>query len=260
MFRNRIFPCLLLDDDRLVKTVNFKNPKYIGDPVNAIKIYSDLEVDEILLLDITATNNNRKPNFDKIQEIIEEASMCPISYGGGIKDIETAKEIISRGCEKIVLNSIVFENPNIITELSKTLGSQSVAVSIDIKKNFFGKYKIYSNSGKKETNEDIIKYSKKVQELGAGEIVIQSLNLDGTWKGYDLELVKIICDNTKIPVTICGGAGKIEDFMLAIKNGANGCAAGSLAVYSGKNLGVLINFPSKEIKENWCDLSKMYLR
>lgn len=259
MFRNRIFPCLLLDDERLVKTVNFKNPKYIGDPVNAIKIYSDLEVDEIILLDITSTNKNRKPNFDKIQEIIEEANMCPISYGGGIRDIKTAIEIIHRGCEKIVLNSIVFENPNIIKDLSKTLGSQSVAVSIDIKKNFFGKYKIYSNSGTKETKEDILGYSKKVQDLGAGEIILQSINRDGSWKGYDLELIKSICDNTTIPTSVIGGASKIEDFMMAIKNGANGCAAGSMAVYSGKDLGVLINFPSKEIKENWRDLCKMYL-
>lgn len=258
MFRNRIFPCLLIDNKKLVKTIKFKNPKYVGDPINAVKIFSDKEVDEIVLLDITATNQNRVPNLDIIQEVVEE-SLMPISYGGGITDKELAKEIIQRGCEKIIINSYVFKNPKFITDLSKTFGSQSVVVSIDVKKNLFGKYKIYSNSGKVETSEDINKYPKFIQNMGAGEIFLNSIDIDGTWEGYDLELIKLVCDQTNIPVTVCGGASKIKDFMLAIKNGANGCSAGSLAVFQGKDLGVLINFPTKEIKENWNDLRKMYL-
>lgn len=259
MFRNRIFPCLLFDNDRLVKTVNFKNPRYIGDPVNAIKIYSELEVDEIVLLDITATNQKRLPNLDKIEKIVEE-NFCPMSYGGGVNNIEIVKEIIRRGCEKVILNSYVFENPDIITKIANDFGSQSIVVSIDVKKNLFGKYKIFTNSGKKEISCDIIEFTKKVEKLGAGEIFLQSIDRDGSWKGYDLKLIKMICDNTTIPVSVCGGASSIEDFMMAIKNGANGCAAGSMAVYSGKDMGVLINFPSDKIKENWYDLSKMYLR
>lgn len=258
MFRNRIFPCLLIDNKKLVKTIKFKNPNYVGDPINAIKIYSDKEVDEIVVLDITCTIQNRIPNLDIIQNMVEE-SLMPISYGGGIKDIEIAREIIKRGCEKVIINSYVFDNPDFITKLSKMLGSQSVVVSIDVKKNIFGKYKIYSNSGKVETSKDISEFPKFVQNMGAGEIFLNSIDRDGTWSGYDLELINSVCNSVDIPVSVCGGASKIEDFMFAIKNGANGCAAGSLAVYQGKGLGVLINFPSKEIKEKWYDLQKMYL-
>lgn len=259
MFRNRIFPCLLLDNGRLVKTIKFKNPSYIGDPVNAIKIYSDKEVDEVTLLDITATNEKRIPDFDIIQEMVEECTR-PISYGGGIRDSDVVKEIIRRGTEKVIINTYAIENPGFIEKISKFIGSQSVVVSIDIKKNIFGKYKIYTNSGKYETSEDITKFPKFIENKGAGEIFLNSIDRDGTWEGYDLKLIKMVCDSTNIPVTVCGGAGKIEDFMFAIKNGANGCAAGSLSVYQSKGNGVLINFPNKQIKENWDDLRKMYLR
>lgn len=258
MFRNRIFPCLLLNDNKLVKTIKFKNPKYIGDPINAIKIFSDKEVDEIALLDITASNKKRIPDFKIIQNMVEE-SLMPISYGGGIRDKGIEREIINRGCEKIIINSYIFENSDFVTELSKIFGSQSIVVSIDVKKNIFGKYKIYSNSGTKETSEDITKFPKFIQEKGAGEIFLNSIDRDGTWSGYDLKLIKMVCDSTNIPITVCGGASKIEDFMMAIKNGANGCSAGSLAVYQGKDLGVLINFPSKEIRSKWNDLYKMYI-
>lgn len=258
MFRNRIFPCLLVDNKRLVKTVKFKNPKYVGDPINAIKIYSDKEVDEVVLLDITATKQNRVPNLDIIQQMTEECIM-PISYGGGIRNKEIALEIIRRGCEKVIINSHAIENPNFITELSDTLGNQSVVVSIDIKKNLLGKYKIYSHSGTKETSEDIKKFPKFIQNKGAGEIFLNSIDRDGTWEGYDLSLIKLVCDNTNIPVSVCGGASCIKDFMMAIKNGANGCAAGSLADFQGKDLGVLINFPTRELKEEWKKLKEEYI-
>lgn len=258
-FRNRIFPCLLIDNGRLVKTVRFKNPRYVGNPINAIKIFSDKDVDELVLLDITATNQGRKPDFDIIQEAVEEC-FKPIGYGGGVRDVVTAKELIRRGCEKVIVNSAVYDNPDLISDLAENLGSQSVVVSMDVRKAFFGcHYVLYSNSAKRRQGVDILTHAKNVVVQGAGEIFLNSIDRDGTWIGYDLDLIQMVSDAVPVPVTVSGGASCIEDFMLAVKHGANGCAAGSMAVYQGKDKGVLINFPAKEIKANWHDLCSMYL-
>lgn len=257
-FRNRIFPCLTMDGGRVVKTVKFRKPQYVGNPINAIKIFSDKEVDEVVLLDIRATIRNQNPDFDLIQGMVEECLM-PISYGGGIRDVQTAKEIIRRGCEKVVLNSVVFEDAWIVRKLSESIGSQSTVVAVDVKKTLFGKYAVYSHSALKRWKVNLIPHVITMVERGAGEIFLNSIDRDGTWEGYDLKLIKTVSEAVPVPVTVCGGASSVTDFIQAIQHGANGCAAGSMAVYQGRGKGVLINFPAKEIKAGWHDLHAMYL-
>ena len=245
MLNRRIIPCLLLENEKLVKTIKFKTPKYIGDPINAVKIYNDKEVDEIIFLDITATIKNTKPPFKLISEIANECFM-PFAYGGGINNVEDMKKIFSLGVEKIIINSNAIKNPNIIKEAMELFGSQSIIVSIDAKKNWAGKYEVFSECGKKSTGLDPVEWSKKVEKLGAGEIFLTSIEKDGTMEGYDLDLIQKVANKVNIPVIACGGAGEIKDFSKAIKFGASAVAAGSLFVYQGKNMGVLINFPTKE--------------
>ena len=249
MYRPRIIPVLLLKDLGLVKTTKFKDYNYIGDPINAVRIFNDLEADELIFLDITATNENRTIDFNFIKEISEEAYM-PFSVGGGIRNIEDVKTIISQGAEKIVLNSSCYNKPNLITEAAELFGSQSVVVSLDIHKNFLGKYHLYSCGGKKKQKESIINWAKKVVELGAGEILINSINNDGSMKGYDLDIIEKVSNNVSVPVVACGGAGDYTHFRDAIDAGAHAVSAGSLFVYHGPRKAVLINYPSREqIKE-----------
>ena len=249
MYRPRIIPVLLLKDLGLVKTTKFSNAKYIGDPINAVKIFNDLKADELIFLDITASNENRSIDYNFIREIGEEAYM-PFSVGGGIKELSQVESIINQGAEKVVLNSHCFNNPNIINESAKLFGSQSIVVSIDIYKNIFGKYSLYSNSGKKKQPFNIIEWVKKVVDLGAGEILINSINNDGSMSGYDLNLCSLISKNVCVPVVACGGAGNYIDFKKAIAHGCHAVAAGSLFVYHGTKKAVLINYPTKkEIEE-----------
>jgi len=245
MYRPRIIPVLLLKESGLVKTTKFKKYNYIGDPINAVKIFNDLEADELIFLDISATNENRTIDYDFIKEIGDEAFM-PFSIGGGITNINQVESLISQGAEKVVLNSYCFKNPSIITEIANLFGSQSVVVSIDIFKNIFGKYSLYSHSGKKKQSIKIIDWIKRVVDLGAGEILINSVNNDGIMEGYDLDLISMISKNVNIPVIACGGAGCYNDFHSAITSGAHAVAAGSLFVYHGPKKAVLINYPSKK--------------
>lgn len=241
----RVIPILLLKNGGLVKTIKFKNPNYIGDPINAVRIFNEKEVDEIVILDIDASKQGRQPDFDKIWEIATEAFM-PFAYGGGITTVEQAKKIIYSGAEKIVINTSALKDINLISHLAKELGNQSVVVSVDVKKNLFGKYKIYSHAQDKTLNLDLINYLKQVEEAGAGEIMICSVDRDGTFAGYDLNLIKLVSSQVSIPVIACGGAGKIEDFALAVQHGASAVAAGSMFVYVGKTRGILINYPDNE--------------
>lgn len=251
MLYKRIIPCLQLLDNALVKTTQFNNYKYIGDPINTVKIFNELEVDELCLIDIRATLNKHIPNYKILSEIANECFM-PLSYGGGIKNSDEAKKILSIGFEKIILNSSVFENPNLITEIAKHSGSQSVIVAIDIKRNFWGNLKVYSNSGTKRENTSPIEWSKFVEELGAGEILLTSIDREGTWKGFDIDLINQICDNTSVPVIANGGAGCINDISIVLNQSkASAVAVGSMVVYQQKDMGVLVNFPDKNVlKEN----------
>jgi len=245
MLQTRIMPCLLLKNSKLVKTIKFKNPNYVGDPVNAIKIYNEKEVDELIFLDITATLEKKTPSFKTISEIASECFM-PLTYGGGITNLEDMKTIFNLGVEKIAINSYGIDNPLFIEKASAKFGSQSIIVSIDVKKKLIGSYEVYSHSGTKGTGMDPLDWAKKVQDLGAGEILLTSIDKDGTMEGYDLTLIKRICDSVNIPVIVCGGAGNVEDFAKAVDAGASAVAAGSIVVYHGSAQGVLINFPSKD--------------
>lgn len=245
MLQTRVMPCLLLKNSKLVKTIKFKNPNYVGDPVNAIKIYNEKEVDELIFLDITATIENKKPSFKTISEIASECFM-PLTYGGGINNLEDMKTIFNLGAEKIAINSYGVENPSFIAKASEKFGSQSIIVSIDVKKKLGSSYDVYTHSGTQSAHIDPVDWAKKVQNLGAGEILLTSIDRDGTMEGYDLTLINKICEAVNIPVIVCGGAGKVEDFTKAVHAGASAVASGSLVVYHGSVQGVLINFPSKD--------------
>lgn len=242
MLQVRVMPCLLLENGKLVKTIKFKDPDYIGDPVNAIKIYNDKEVDELVFLDISATNNDRQPPFEKIAEIADECFM-PLAYGGGIKSLQDMKKIFSLGVEKCVICSHAVENPDFITEAANLFGSQSVVVSIDVKKNFWGKNEVFTHSGSKGTKFDPIEFAKLMEQKGAGEIFLNNIDRDGSMEGYDLDLIKKVAENINIPLIVCGGAGSVEDMIKAVESGASAVAAGAMVVYQSKLRGVLINFP-----------------
>ena len=247
MIKNRIIPVLLLQDNGLIKTQKFKDPKYVGDPINAIKIFNQKEVDEMVFLDVSASKSNTSPKYKLINDIASECFM-PLAYGGGIKDLKSAEKIINIGIEKIIINNEVFKNPGLINELSKHLGNQSVVVSIDIKKTAFGNYKIFSYCTKKYHSINLNNYLSEVQNRGAGEIFINFVNNDGMMKGYDLDLLDIVLKIVKIPLVFCGGAGSIKDFKIASeKNNYVGLAAGAMFVFRGPHRAVLINYPSRKI-------------
>lgn len=250
MHRTRVIPSLLLKDRGLVKTVKFKDPKYIGDPINTVKIFNDKEVDELVLLDITATIDQRNPNFELISEIASECFM-PLAYGGGINCIEDIKQILSLGVEKVVINSYAFDNPGFIREAAIRFGSQSIVVSIDVKKNVFGRYEVFTHGGRKATKQNPVDFAKKMQDSGAGEILLNSIDMDGTMKGYDIELIKSVSQKLEIPLIACGGAGKLEDLSdAATKGGASAVSAGSYFIFKGPHRAVLVNFPTQsEIKK-----------
>lgn len=237
--------------DSLVKKVKFDRYSYIGDPINTVRIFNELEVDELCFLDISATIEKKKPNFKILKEIANECFM-PLSYGGGIKNIETVHEILSIGFEKIILNTSAYENPKLITEVINHFGRQSLIISIDIKKNIFGKYSIYTNCGKVRQKVNPLEWSKTVEELGAGELLITSMDREGTWQGYDLNILNDIANSVNIPVIANGGAGNINHIVNVFENTkVSAVAAGSMLVYQGKGLGVLINFPDKKKLEKW---------
>ncbi|MCR4336552.1 MAG: AglZ/HisF2 family acetamidino modification protein [Candidatus Omnitrophica bacterium] len=246
MLNIRVIPCLLLQDGRLVKTVKFKNPSYVGNPINAIKIYNEKEVDELIVLDITATSKNRNPSFELLSEIAEECFM-PLTYGGGVRSMEDLQKLFTLGIEKVAINTYAIENPSLIKEAAISFGSQSIVVAVDVKKNIWGKYMVCSHGGQKPVNLSAIEHVQKMAEMGAGEIFLNSIDRDGTWNGYDLDLIRMISASVQIPVIACGGAGSVDDFGRAVKEGgASAVAAGSMVVYQGKDLGVLINFPNRE--------------
>ena len=245
MRRIRVIPVLTLQNEKLVKTVRFKNPTYIGDPINAVKIFNEKEVDEIVILDITASKEKREPNYIKIEEIASEAFM-PFAYGGGVKSLAQIEKLFKLGIEKVVLNSVLEENIGLVTEAAKIFGSQSIIASIDVKKNIFGKSNAYKISGSTKINYSIDDYVNKLEDAGVGEFFINSIDKDGTYSGYDLSLINQVSSKINLPIVACGGASSINDFLPVIQSGASAVAAGSLFVYTGSTRGILINYPKQE--------------
>lgn len=248
MLRPRIIPCLLVHEKGLVKTVQFKNPKYVGDPINAVRIFNEKEVDEIMIIDIDATAENREPDYQMIQNLAAECRM-PLCYGGGVKTVEQAQKIFSLGVEKVAISSEAVTNPDLITEIGARVGSQSIVVVLDVKKNKSGNYEIWTHNGTKNTKKDAVQFAKLVESLGAGEVVINSIDNEGVMKGYDVDLVEKIRAAVNLPITVLGGAGKLEDIgELINKFGIIGASAGSLFVFKGIFKAVLINYPDTAAK------------
>ncbi len=245
-FRPRVIPALLLKNSGLVKTCKFKEPRYIGDPINAVRIFNEKGVDELVLLDITATSENRGPNIALLARIAAEAFM-PMAYGGGIKQFHEIKEIFSLGFEKVILNTSSMTTPELIRQASDCFGSQSIVVSIDVKKSFFGGYHVVTHGGRTDSKVDPVQHAQSIEKLGAGEILLCSIDKEGTMTGYDINLIKQVSEKVSIPVVACGGAGTVVDFQAALKQGgAAAVAAGSMFVYYGKHKAVLITFPTDE--------------
>lgn len=245
MFLPRIIPVLLLKGKGLVKTVMFKEPKYIGDPINAVKIFNDLKADELVFLDITASKEGRTVSIDLVKDIGDEAFM-PFGIGGGIQSVEQIEQLLKSGAEKVIINTQAIINPKLIEEASKIFGSQSIVVSIDVKKSFSGRYFVWIKDGAEKTNLNPVEAAKKAEDFGAGEIIINSIDLDGKMNGYDIKLVKTIVDEVNIPVVACGGAGTLDHLKEAFYEGnAHALAAGSMFVYHGPRNAVLINYPTK---------------
>ncbi|MFN7013904.1 MAG: AglZ/HisF2 family acetamidino modification protein [Bacteroidia bacterium] len=245
----RVIPVLLLKNGGLFKTQKFKDPKYVGDPINAVKIFNEKEVDELIFLDITASTEKKKPNLKLLHEIATECFM-PLCYGGGIKCIDDIKSIINSGVEKVALNSIAVESPDFVKKAADIFGSSTIVVSIDIKKNFWGKKLIYTYSGTYSTGLDPIKFAVEMQNKGAGELLVNSVDNDGMMNGYDYELIKQISKEVDIPIIACGGAGNLQHLQQAYNAGASALAAGSMFVFHGPHRAVLINYPSqKELQE-----------
>lgn len=245
MLRTRVIPCLLLSRGSLVKTVRFQKARYVGDPLNTVRIFNEKEVDELLILDIDARRRGEPVNFRLIEDIAAECFM-PLSYGGAVQGVDDVDRLVSLGVEKVALNTPIFENPDLLGEIASTWGSQSVIASLDVKRSRFGKYSVVARGGTRRTNLELESAVKLAEELGAGEILLTSVDRDGTYEGFDLELVERGSSAASVPVVACGGAGSIRDLAKAAHAGASGVAAGSLFVYQSRAMGVLINFPSRD--------------
>lgn len=246
----RSIPTLLSDDGDLVKSKKFKNNIYVGDPLNAVRIFNEKEVDELIFLDISATRLNKDPDFDLIYEIASECFM-PLSYGGGIKNMNQIDKILSLGVEKIVINDTLNRDSKLIEEISKKFGSQFLTASIDFKKDFFGRYGAYSYRRKKFIEKNVIKYIRFISSLGVGELYINNIDRDGMMNGLDLDLIKLVTENTNLPVIACGGLKGLDDFKGAYEAGCSGASAGSYFIFQGKHSAVLISYPDKDSIDNF---------
>lgn len=251
MRRIRVIPILLLHKGGLVKSVRFKNYKYIGDPINAVKIFNEKEVDEIVVLDIDASRDKRAPDVKMIAGITGEA-FIPIAYGGGITTLEQVKELFYNGIEKVVINQSAVSNPGLITQIANSFGSQGVVVSIDVKKTILKGNRVYTMNGKTDTGYKPIDFIRRVVDAGAGEVLLNSIDRDGTYKGYELLLLKELAEAVDVPLVIAGGASGIEDFCAGVHAGASAVAAGSMFVFQRPHNAVLITYPSQnELKDKF---------
>lgn len=245
----RVIPVLLLKGSGLVKTVKFREPTYVGDPINAVKIFNEKEVDELTLLDISATPEGHAPPLKAVAEIASECFM-PLCYGGGIRDVGTIETILGLGVEKVALNTAAADDPALVREAARAFGSQSIVVSIDVRKGLFGKYEACARGASRGLKEDPVSYARRMEDLGAGELLLTSVDRDGTLQGYDLELIRSVASAVTVPVIAAGGAGSVADLTRAVREaGASAAAAGSLFVFQGKHRAVLITYPERALLE-----------
>ena len=245
MNKTRVIPVLLLRGKGLVKAVKFRDPTYIGDPINSVRIFNEKEVDELVFLDITATPENRGPDFDLLADIAGEAFM-PMSYGGGITSLDQVQRIFSLGFEKVVINTAAYGSPQLIRDAVSIYGSQSIVGCIDVRRKILGRNELYSHGGKKRRSVGLHDHVTSLESLGIGEILVNSVDRDGTQSGYDLKLIHQVSSAVDVPVVACGGASGIEDFVAAVEDGgASAVAAGSLFVFVGPHRAVLINYPDR---------------
>lgn len=253
MLRTRVIPSLLIKNGDLVKGSQFKDHRYVGDPINLVRIFNEKEVDELLFLDISATIRG-EINYEIIKDIASEAFM-PFSYGGGIREVAQIEKLFKIGVEKVVLNSFAHQNPELIKDAVKVAGSQSIVLSMDVKKTLWGTYEVFTRNAKTRTKFNPTDYAKKMQELGVGEIILCSVDREGTGKGYDLKLLKSVSSMLDIPVVASGGAGRLDDFRQAVSSGmASAVAAGDMFIFYGKHKAVLANYPSN------AELEKIFLK
>ncbi len=249
MLKTRVIPSLLLRGRGLYKTRQFKDPKYVGDPVNAVKIFNEKEVDELILLDISATAEKKEPDFGLVEEIASECFM-PLSYGGGVTTIEQMRRLYRLGVEKISLNTAAFTDRRLVEVACRTFGSSSVIVSIDTKSSLFGKREVWINGGRVNTKEDPLRYAEQLARLGAGEILVNSIDRDGTMSGYDIVFLRMLSARVGVPIIACGGAGSLEHMQEAVTEaGVTAVAAGSMFVFHGRHRAVLINYPARAVLE-----------
>ena len=258
MLRTRVIPALLLRNESLVKTVRFGKFTYVGDPANTVRIFNELEVDELLFLDITASREKRSPNLKVLADIANECFM-PLGYGGGISSLDQAKAVFDIGFEKVAINTQAEANPALISEIVGHYGSQAVIASIDVKKGLFGRQTVRTLSGRNNTRRDPVIWAMEVEKMGAGEILLTSIDREGTWDGFDLELVKCVTDAVSIPVVAHGGAGTVEHLGQVVKQaGASAVALGNMVVFQKKGMGVLVNFPdAAQLKNTLEDINKL---
>jgi cyclase len=245
MIRTRVIPCLLLRNGGLVKTTKFDRPRYIGDPINAVRIFNDKEADELVFLDIEATSSSAGPNFDLLSDIASEAFM-PFSYGGGLDSIDQIKRLYSLGVEKVVLGCAAWEQPALIEAAARAAGSSSVVVALDVRRSLFGRFSAFVRRGRVDTKQDPVSYARDVVNRGAGEILLTSVDREGTGTGYDTELIRRVAEAVDVPVIASGGAGRLQDFRAAVDAGASGVSAGSLFVFHGRHRAVLITYANAE--------------
>jgi cyclase len=247
--RARIVPVLLLSEGGLVKTVRFQKPRYVGDPINAVRIFNDKEVDEIAFLDIGASRSGSEPNYTLLADIATEAFM-PFGYGGGVRTLDQIKRLFALGVEKVILNSVLADDPELVTRAADAAGSQSVVVSMDCRNSWLGRTSVWTHGGTRSLHRNPVEYAKEMERRGAGEILIHSIDRDGMMQGYDLEAIGEIASAVSVPVIAAGGAGSLDDLRSAIRAGASAAAAGSLFVFHGRHRAVLISYPSPEELES----------
>lgn len=248
MISKRVIPCLLLKEDGLVKGKKFKDHRYVGDPINTVKLFNDKEVDELVFLDITASLESREPNFQLIEDIASEAFM-PLAYGGGVSKIEHIEKLFKLGVEKVVINSAFVDNYQFIEKAASLAGSQSIVGSIDVKKSLFGKYSTYSRAGTHKYSNDPVEVAKQLERSGVGEIMLTSIDNEGTRKGLDLKLIKEVANAVSVPVIANGGVGELQHLVDAVNAGASAIGAGAFFVFHGKHDAVLITYPEYKVLE-----------